>query len=688
MRRRLRSHLTYASLVATIGVLLAFGVIGAAAPQPAEAFLIDDFNQGTPAAPGGVQVNLLTTATASDNGDVAAASVFPAFGGTHVRDVTITRTSGTSLVHAHHNVHSVDDVIAFSSDSGASGTFTLIYDNVAGTGAGNIGDIDFTAGGDSSLVADFLSIEQAASATMTVVNGADTCSLTRILPAAPTGADIAFPFSSFTGTNCALAFTSVDRVTFVVTGSATPGLDVELDELRTAAFTPPATPTITDTDPDSPANDNDPEVKGIAPAGTTVTIYGDPTCTGPVLGSGSAADFNGATGITAAGLPGDQSTDLRATASDGAGNSSGCSGAFTYTEDSQSPNAPTISDTDPDSPANDNAPEVKGTADSDAVQVKVYKDDSSCTDPPVATGTKAQFEGVGIAVPVSDDATTQFRARAVDQAANQSSCSAPFAYLEDSTAPGTTIDSGPSGATNDPTPTFTFSSSEGGSSFQCQLDAGAYSACTSPMTTAYLADGSHAISIRAIDPAGNTDLTPASRAITVRTAAVSVSGSNLVVTAATGAKDNLQITRPSASTLRVTDLAAGAYTGSGVHTGAGCTRSGDYTANCNAAGITLIKVVSGDQIDKVVNSTAVKSSLDGGAANDVLTGGSAKDILIGGPNVDMMMGMNGNDELRARDLASDTTINCGGGSADKADLDLLPKDPDAAVTNCETKTRH
>ena len=460
MRQWLRSHLTYASLVATIGVLLAFGVIGAAAPQPADAFLIDDFNQGSPAAPGGVQVNLLTTATASDNGDVAVASVFPAFGGTHVRDVTITRTSGTALVHAYHNVHSVDDVIASSQDAGAFGTFTLIYDNVAGAGAGNIGDIDFTGGGDNSLVADFASIEHGASATMTVVDGANTCSLTRTLPVAPTGADVAFPFSSFTGTSCPVAFTSVDRLTLVVDGSATAGLDVELDEIRTDVFTPPATPTITDTDPNSPADDNDPEVKGIAPAGTTVTIYGDPTCTGPVLGSGSAADFNGATGITAAGLPGDQSTDLRATASDGAGNASGCSDPFAYTEDSQAPAAPTISDTDPDSPANDNAPEVKGTADADAVQVKLYKDDGSCADPPVATGNKAQFEGAGIAVPVSDDATTQLRARAVDQAGNQSSCSAPFAYVEDSTAPNTTIDSGPSGATNDPTPTFSFSSSE------------------------------------------------------------------------------------------------------------------------------------------------------------------------------------------------------------------------------------
>jgi hypothetical protein len=224
------------------------------------------------------------------------------------------------------------------------------------------------------------------------------------------------------------------------------------------------------------------------------------------------------------------------------------------------------------------------------------------------------------------------------------------------------------------------------------VDAGSYAACSSPKTLAHLADGSHTFSVRATDPGQNTDPTPATRTFTVRTAEIKVSGSTLVVTAAAGAKDNLVITKPSASTLRVTDSPSGSYTGSGVHTGAGCTRSGDYTANCSASGITLIQVASRDQIDKVTNSTAVKSSLNGGAANDVLTGGSANDNLIGAAGADIFKGMNGNDQLFARDLTSDTTINCDGGTtpgtADKADLDLLPKDPNSKVIGCETKTRH
>ena len=64
------------------------------------------------------------------------------------------------------------------------------------------------------------------------------------------------------------------------------------------------------------------------------------------------------------------------------------------------------------------------------------------------------------------------------------------------------------------------------------------------------------------------------------------------------------------------------------------------------------------------------------------------DTLTGAAGLDVLKGMGANDLLKARDLTSDATINCGGGTADKADLDLLPKDPNSKVKGCETKTRH
>jgi RTX calcium-binding nonapeptide repeat (4 copies) len=266
--------------------------------------------------------------------------------------------------------------------------------------------------------------------------------------------------------------------------------------------------------------------------------------------------------------------------------------------------------------------------------------------------------------------------------------------VQDTTPPDTIIDSGPTGTTNDPTPTFAFHSTEAGSTFQCKVDGGAYAACTSPKTTVHLGDGSHSFQVRAKDLAGNIDASPASRSFTVKTAAVSRSGTTLVVTAAPGATDNVQITRPSASVIRITDLPSGSYTGSGVHpvSGSGCARSGDYTASCSAAGIARVQIASGGGTDRIVNATSLPSALFGGPANDVLTGGSANDTLTGGAGADSFKGMNGNDTLLAHDLASDKLINCDGGTkpgtADKADLDLLPKDPNSIVSGCETKTRH
>ena len=87
----------------------------------------------------------------------------------------------------------------------------------------------------------------------------------------------------------------------------------------------------------------------------------------------------------------------------------------------------------------------------------------------------------------------------------------------DSTPPDTSITSGPSGSTGDSTPTFDFTSTEPGSTFECSVDGAAFTACNSPFTTAALADGSHTFAVRARDPAGNPDPSPASRSFTVST---------------------------------------------------------------------------------------------------------------------------------------------------------------------------
>jgi hypothetical protein len=98
---------------------------------------------------------------------------------------------------------------------------------------------------------------------------------------------------------------------------------------------------------------------------------------------------------------------------------------------------------------------------------------------------------------------------------------APASPPADTTAPDTTIGSGPNSATNDSTPTFAFTASESGSTFLCRVDSGSWAGCTSPWTTSALSDGAHSVSVRATDAAGNTDATPASRTFTVDTQAPS-----------------------------------------------------------------------------------------------------------------------------------------------------------------------
>jgi hypothetical protein len=79
----------------------------------------------------------------------------------------------------------------------------------------------------------------------------------------------------------------------------------------------------------------------------------------------------------------------------------------------------------------------------------------------------------------------------------------------DVTAPATAIDSAPAATTNATNATFTFSASQSGSTFECSLDGAPFGACTSPAAFSGLAEGSHTFDVRATDPAGNTDQTPA-----------------------------------------------------------------------------------------------------------------------------------------------------------------------------------
>ncbi len=89
-------------------------------------------------------------------------------------------------------------------------------------------------------------------------------------------------------------------------------------------------------------------------------------------------------------------------------------------------------------------------------------------------------------------------------------------FKVDTTPPVTTIVDGPSGLSNDPTPTFAFTSSEPGTSFRCGLDGSLLTSCASPLTVfPALADGDHSFRVQATDAAGNVETTVEQRDFTL-----------------------------------------------------------------------------------------------------------------------------------------------------------------------------
>lgn len=99
-------------------------------------------------------------------------------------------------------------------------------------------------------------------------------------------------------------------------------------------------------------------------------------------------------------------------------------------------------------------------------------------------------------------------------------------WQQDSIPPNTTITAGPTGITNRTFASFSFASSETGSTFRCSLSgpskAHNFSSCSSPKAYSGLSDGTYTFRVLATDVAGNVDPTPDRRSFTVDTVAPTV----------------------------------------------------------------------------------------------------------------------------------------------------------------------
>jgi len=122
-----------------------------------------------------------------------------------------------------------------------------------------------------------------------------------------------------------------------------------------------------------------------------------------------------------------------------------------------------------------------------------------------------------------------FEVRATDQATN---VGAPAAYswevdngAADMTPPQTTIETKPADPSASSSASFTYSSNEIGSSFECAFDGGGFSSCpVAGITYSGLANGAHTFQVRALDPSENVDPTPAGYSFSVAVEALVTPG--------------------------------------------------------------------------------------------------------------------------------------------------------------------
>ncbi|RME24782.1 MAG: DUF1566 domain-containing protein, partial [Candidatus Zixiibacteriota bacterium] len=98
--------------------------------------------------------------------------------------------------------------------------------------------------------------------------------------------------------------------------------------------------------------------------------------------------------------------------------------------------------------------------------------------------------------------------RAVDRAGVASLADATYTWTIDTIAPDTINLMGPPAQTTSTSAAFTFSSDDPQASFECKMDDGVYTVCSSPQTYDGLTTGAHRFEVISVDPAGNVDNSP------------------------------------------------------------------------------------------------------------------------------------------------------------------------------------
>jgi hypothetical protein len=174
---------------------------------------------------------------------------------------------------------------------------------------------------------------------------------------------------------------------------------------------------------------------------------------------------------------------------DAAGNV-GPNASYTWTIDATAPAAPSLT-ANPANPTNLTSASFSFTGEAGATFACSIDGGAftACTSPKSYTGLA--------------EGSHTFNVRQTDTAGN-TSVNRTFTWTVDTTAPAApTLTATPSNPSNTGAPSFSFTG-EAAATYQCQLDGGAFAACTSPRNYTGLAAGSHSFNVRQTDAAGNT----------------------------------------------------------------------------------------------------------------------------------------------------------------------------------------
>src|SRR5439155_296782 len=185
--------------------------------------------------------------------------------------------------------------------------------------------------------------------------------------------------------------------------------------------------------------------------------------------------------------------------------------SFTWTVDTQAPD--TVIDSAPADPTNSNT--ATFTFHGDLAGGDTFQCQLDGQTPTACNSGTVTYSGLAAGEHL-------FTVAARDAAGNTDQSAAAFAWTIDVTPPDTTISSGPSdgSSTTSTSASFDFEgldnlTATGALSFECSLDGGAFSSCTSPVFYSGLSRTSHTFAVRAKDQAGNVDPTPATATWTI-----------------------------------------------------------------------------------------------------------------------------------------------------------------------------